>query len=117
MGGDIKDKCVTILGWAFKKDTNDSRESASISVAYNLLNKGAFIKIFDPMVPKQQIINDLISLNNYAEIESNLKLDRIEVCDSKIKAIESSDAIAILTEWEEFSEINLKVFIKKSGNT
>lgn len=113
LGGDIKDKCVTILGWAFKKDTNDSRESASISVAYNLLNKGAFIKIFDPMVPKQQIINDLISLNNYAEIESNLKLDRIEVCDSKIKAIESSDAIAILTEWEEFSEINLK-FLSKS---
>jgi UDPglucose 6-dehydrogenase len=51
LNSDLKTKTISILGWAFKKDTNDSRESASISLVKNLLVNGAKIKIYDPMVP------------------------------------------------------------------
>ena len=50
---------ISVLGWAYKKETNDSRESASIYVATKLLEQGAIINIYDPMVPKEKIILDL----------------------------------------------------------
>ena len=54
---------VLILGWAFKKNTNDTRESAAIYVANNLLNNNIGIQIYDPKVREEQIIYDLSNLN------------------------------------------------------
>ena len=53
------DNSVVILGWSFKKDTNDSRESASIDIACSLLNAGIHIIIHDPMVSNDRIYDDL----------------------------------------------------------
>lgn len=91
----LEDK-ILLLGWAFKKNTNDSRESAAIYVCKNLLLNGIKIDIYDPRVDKNQIINDLNSLNGKFEINN------INVVKKPLKNIDKYNLIAIVTEWDEF---------------
>jgi UDPglucose 6-dehydrogenase len=65
----VADKKITFLGWAFKKDTNDTRESAAIYIADDLINENAKIAVYDPKVSYNQILNDL----NYLETRSQKK--------------------------------------------
>ncbi len=90
---------VSILGWAFKKDTNDSRESSSIDVVKKLLENGIGVNIFDPMVSKKIILRDLDSL-----AESSLL--GVSVSSSLTASLIGSYGICILTEWDEFKEID-----------
>ncbi|WP_274475244.1 nucleotide sugar dehydrogenase [Mangrovimonas aestuarii] len=95
----VSGKKIAFLGWAFKKDTNDTRESAAIYVADNLLEEQAQIAVYDPKVTRQQMLNDLNYLNTRSE-QTNAELltpltDPYEVC-------KEAHAIAILTEWDEF---------------
>lgn len=102
---DLNGKKVTLLGWAFKKDTNDSRESAAIYVADHLLTKGAILHIYDPMVKEQSIRNDLQELwlkNNVAQNKIEQYLEQCVFHSEPQKAIHKSYAVAILTEWDEF---------------
>jgi UDPglucose 6-dehydrogenase len=97
----IADKKITFLGWAFKKDTNDTRESAAIYVADDLINEQAKIAVFDPKVKYQQIISDL----NYLETRSSEENNKyISTFENPYEACQNSHAIAILTEWDEFKE-------------
>ena len=57
--GTITQKKITVLGFAFKANTNDTRESAAITICKDLLEEGANITIHDPKVTAQQISNDL----------------------------------------------------------
>ena len=100
-GGDLTGKSVAILGWAFKKDTNDSRESASIKVSEILYNNGAELFIYDPFVENKRILSDI---SNYWEKSKNMK--RIKIVNTKEEAIALSDVGAILTEWEEFKSLD-----------
>ena len=105
LNGTVNQKKITLLGWAFKKDTNDSRESAAIYVADALLEEGAEVHVFDPMVKEARIHQDLTTLwearnDSKKEIESKLK--RCIVHKEHNVALESSFAAAILTEWDEF---------------
>ena len=59
--GKLEGKKISILGWAFKANTNDSRESAAIQVSKSLLVRGGYLKIYDPMIREDQIKMDLIS--------------------------------------------------------
>ncbi len=105
LNGTIKSKTIGILGWAFKKDTNDSRESASINVTDYLLDEGAEIYVYDPKVDKIKIINDLKNLwesNNASKFEIESKLNRITVTQDYEECFDSSSCIAVLTEWDEF---------------
>lgn len=95
----VSGKKIAMLGWAFKKDTNDTRESAAIYVADYLLNERAEITVYDPKVSKEQILADLDYLNTRSE-EENRKL--INVVNDPYEACENSHAVAILTEWDEF---------------
>jgi len=99
----ISDKKIAFLGWAFKKDTNDTRESAAIYVADSLLNEQANITVYDPKVAEHQIYFDLDYLNSRPQ-EENKK--RLKVVDDPYKAVKNAHAIAILTEWDEFKEYN-----------
>ena len=101
-GGDLTGKRITILGWAFKADTNDSRESAAIYVTQKLYNAGATLEIYDPMVTKDFILRD-ISL--YWNCSSEIVHDRIKILN-KTSSFKESDALAILTEWDEFKKID-----------
>ncbi len=97
----VSGKKITILGWAFKKDTNDTRESASIYVADYLLSERAEICVYDPRVTKEQIYSDLDYLNTRTE-EENRNL--ITVVNNPYEACAASHAVSILTEWEEFKD-------------
>ena len=103
LGGKVTNKKITILGWAFKAKTNDSRESPAIYVAEKLYQAGAIVQIYDPMVSKESILRDI---NFYWKKSTNENLQ------SRVKILESFDendqinAIAILTEWEQFKTMN-----------
>ena len=100
-----KDSTLTILGWSFKKNTNDSRESASIYLAKKLLLKGYKIKIYDPMVNKTKIINDIKSVIEYDNNRLESLLDNIQIFDSPLDAIKDSNIISVCTEWNEFIDL------------
>ena len=105
LGGTVHQKKITLLGWAFKKDTNDSRESAAIYIADQLLDEGAEIHIYDPMVKKDRIFSDLSTLWEVRNLEISKikeKLNRCIVHNNPTSALKKSFAAAILTEWDEF---------------
>lgn len=95
----VAGKKICFFGWAFKKDTNDTRESAAINVAEYLLNEQAKIAVYDPKVKRKQIIADL----NYLETLDSSAIDHsIESFQDPYEACKNAHAIAILTEWDEF---------------
>ena len=101
----VAGKKITFLGWAFKKDTNDTRESAAINVADYLLYEQANVAVFDPKVRKRQIILDLNYLNAIASDD----LDKmVDVYENPYDACKNAHAIAILTEWDEFKSYDCK---------
>ena len=102
--GDLTDIRIAILGWAFKANTNDSRESASIKVSEILYKNGASITIYDPMVQKKSILNDIESL---WDKKINLNDKRINIV-KKISETKKCDSFVILTEWEEFKLIDVE---------
>jgi len=102
--GDLTGIRIAILGWAFKANTNDSRESASIKVSEILYKSGASITIYDPMVQKRSIVNDIESL---WDTKVNLNDKRINIVE-KISETKKCDTFVIITEWEEFKLIDVE---------
>ena len=98
---------VLLLGWSFKKNTNDSRESASIYVANNLLNKNISIDIYDPKVRQKQIHFDLSNLN------SGYNKSLVNIIIDPFLNISNYNTIAIMTEWDEFKNFDWEVIYKK----
>jgi UDPglucose 6-dehydrogenase len=95
----VSGKKIAFLGWAFKKDTNDTRESAAIYVADDLISENATIAIYDPKVSRKKVLADLDYLETRtAETNANSILS----FDNPYEAVKDAHAIAILTEWDEF---------------
>ena len=112
----VSGKKITFLGWAFKKNTNDTRESASIYVADRLIEDGAVIHVYDPKVSSEKIKTDMRNLWELKGIIEDiilLKLAQIKVYDEHYEAVENSHAIAILTEWDEFKNYDWIYIYKK----
>lgn len=97
----VSGKKIVFLGWAFKKDTNDTRESAAIYVADALINEQATIAVYDPKVSEKQIYQDLNELNTRS-LEDNKHY--VTVYSDPYEAFKDAHAIAILTEWDEFKD-------------
>lgn len=95
----VSGKKIAMLGWAFKKDTNDTRESAAIYVADYLLNDRANVWVYDPKVPEKSMYADLDNLQTRKE-EENREL--LTVTDNPYEACRDAHAVAIITEWDEF---------------
>jgi UDPglucose 6-dehydrogenase len=96
----VSDKKITFLGWAFKKDTNDTRESAAIFVADDLINEHAKIAVYDPKVSSKKILEDL----NYLETRSpEQNTECVTTFSNPYEACANAHAVAILTEWDEFA--------------
>jgi UDPglucose 6-dehydrogenase len=99
----VSGKKIAFLGWAFKKDTNDTRESAAIYVADELLQDRAEIHIYDPKVTAEQIYSDLKSVCHPEGSEATKDLlKHVFIHKDPYTAMQSAHAIAILTEWDEF---------------
>ena len=108
--GTLSGKKIAVLGFAFKSNTNDTRESAAIQICKDLLDEGAELFIHDPKVNANQITLDL-------GLAPNLK-DRGTECNWSFaidieSALIGADAAIILTEWQEYSEINWGKAAKK----
>lgn len=101
----VSDKKIAFLGWAFKKDTNDTRESAAIYIADNLIDEQANIAVYDPKVEEHQIYFDLNYLDT-RKAEQNKQ--RVTSYKDPYQATDGAHAIAILTEWDEFKDYDWK---------
>lgn len=95
----VSGKKIAFLGWAFKKDTNDTRESAAIYVADDLLAEQAEISVYDPKVGVLQIQSDLNYLATRSEAAN---ANGLHVATDVYEACNNAHAIAVLTEWDEF---------------
>lgn len=95
----VSGKKIAFLGWAFKKDTNDTRESAAIYVADDLLMEQASISVYDPKVEESAILKDLDYLGTRSA-ENNKKA--VNAVSDPYEACKDAHAIAVLTEWDEF---------------
>ncbi|MFI5357724.1 MAG: UDP-glucose 6-dehydrogenase [Opitutales bacterium] len=94
----VADKKIAVLGFAFKKDTNDTRESAAISVCRDLLAEQARVTVYDPKVPADEIRRD---------VQGEKAGDtRLTVAGSAYEAADGAHAVAILTEWDEFKRLD-----------
>ncbi len=108
----VSNKKLAIWGWAFKKDTNDTRESAAIYVCRDLLLEHARLHVYDPRVPESQIRADLehVLQDENGEISPNKAalLQNVTIADSCEQAADTAHAIAVLTEWDEFRELDFE---------
>ncbi|PCG10105.1 UDP-glucose/GDP-mannose dehydrogenase family protein [Sphingomonas ginsenosidimutans] len=91
MGGDVRGKTVAVLGLTFKPNTDDMRDSPAIAVIQTLQDAGATVKAYDPEGVEQ----------------AKKVLDNVDYCDGPYSAIEGADALAIVTEWDEFRALDL----------
>lgn len=107
----VSDKKIAVLGFAFKKDTNDTRESAAIHVCRSLLDERAKLRIYDPRVPEDQIRSELLAsfadpMGSVSEKHKQLVASNVTVLPSAYEAANQSHGIAILTEWDEFKTLD-----------
>jgi UDPglucose 6-dehydrogenase len=98
----VRGKRIAVWGFAFKKDTNDTRESASIYICRDLLMEGAQIALYDPRVPVSLIHEDLLHVGVSQEVIDK----QLVICSSGEEAADQAHGIAVLTEWDEFKDIN-----------
>lgn len=91
-------KRIAIWGFAFKKDTNDTRESAAINICRDLLTEHAEVIVYDPKVPAEQIMVDVLG--------KGCTDDRLRIAHSAKEAAAGAHAIAVLTEWDEFRNLD-----------
>ena len=82
------------IGFAFKKDTSDIRESASIDICKYLLEEGATLFIYDPQVSVAAITREFPDIKN------------INIVNNAYSAAFESNAIVLLTDWDEFKELD-----------
>ena len=92
-------KKIAVLGFAFKKDTNDTRETPAITLVTNFVAERAQVAIYDPKVKEQQIWKELVADGGNLE---NLE-QHVSICTSAYEACQGADAVVVVTEWDEFS--------------
>ncbi len=92
----VEGKTVGLLGLAFKENTDDVRESPSLTVARYLLNQGATVKAYDP-----------VAMENAGK-----EVRGIQLCGDPYEVAEGADALAILTPWNEFKQLDMARVLK-----
>lgn len=94
----VADKRIAVLGFAFKKDTNDTRESAAIAVCRDLLAEQANVIVYDPKVPADEIRADILGKGKDDP--------RLKIVTSAYEAAAGAHALAVVTEWDEFKQLD-----------
>ena len=91
--GDLNGKTIALWGLAFKPKTDDMREAPAITIVEKLLEMGASVRAYDPEAtePARRVFGD-----------------RITYCSHSYDALEGADALAVITEWNEFREPDFK---------
>ena len=107
--GTISGKKIAILGFSFKSDTNDTRESPAIEICKDLLEEGCNLGIYDPRVDQKQIINDL-EIHNNQNSKNYINENQLTIHENVHEAIKSADAIVIITNWKEFYNLDFESY-------
>ncbi|KAG2493896.1 hypothetical protein HYH03_007833 [Edaphochlamys debaryana] len=114
----VSQKKIAIYGFAFKKDTGDTRETPAIDVCKGLIRDGARCCIFDPEVTPEQIFRDLSAPKfewdrpNYSRSQSHM-LENVQVVSDAAQAADGAHAICVLTEWDQFKTLDFKTMYEK----
>ncbi|XP_041965382.1 UDP-glucose 6-dehydrogenase-like [Alosa sapidissima] len=103
----VTDKKIALLGFAFKKDTGDTRESSSIHISRYLLEEGACLCVYDPKVKAEQIIQDLTQITAPSRVSQ-----LVTIATNPYEACENAHAIVICTEWDMFKELDYERIYK-----
>ena len=104
--GNITNKKILILGFSFKANTNDIRESPAIEIAQYLLSEGANLLINDPKVDAEQIETSLNGIKGDLQKKDQNEYGNWSFEKDIYKAFRSADAAIIITEWEVYKTIN-----------
>ncbi|CAF1006141.1 unnamed protein product [Adineta steineri] len=104
--GSVSGKKIAIFGFAFKKDTADTRESSSIYVCRYLIDEGASLHIYDPKVSSDRIYLDLSEQTGSTERDLN---DHVQIANEPYEAAKDSHAIVVCTEWDEFAKLDYEL--------
>ena len=104
-------KRIAILGFAFKANTSDTRESPAITLVGNFVAEKAQVAIYDPQVGSEQILRELEDDGN--DMESLMAA--VEICQSAYSACKGADAVVVVTEWDEFSNKPSTCGVKRSA--
>lgn len=101
----ITNKKIAVLGFAFKKDTGDTRESAAITLIKDFIQESARVAIYDPKVDRQQIMMDL---SEPGVVDTQQQVEKhVQICSSAYEAAQDADAVVLVTEWDEFRDDQL----------
>lgn len=113
----VSGKKIAILGFSFKKDTGDTRETPAIDVCRGLLSDRAQLIIYDPQVPEEQMMKDLSmpkfdwdqpSGSTTIQIDEETVRKSVKMVHNAYEATKDAHAICILTEWDEFKSLDYK---------
>jgi len=91
-GGSVKGKTIAVLGLTFKPNTDDMRDSPSLEIVPALQSAGAVVQAYDPegMVEAKHMLTD------------------VQFCDNAYDTLQGADALALLTEWNEFRALDME---------
>jgi UDPglucose 6-dehydrogenase len=89
--GGLRGKTICMLGLAFKPNTDDMRDAPSISLVHMIQHEGGQIRAYDPV----------------AMTNAERMLDGVEFCDSAYAAATGADAVILVTEWNEFKQLDM----------
>ena len=106
--GTVSGKRIAVLGYAFKKDTNDIRESPAIYVCRDLLAEQASLAIYDPRVEQEQLRSSLDAAGDAkgGTTAKSAGAPEVEICPDPYAAAKGAHAIAVLTDWDEFRDLD-----------
>jgi UDPglucose 6-dehydrogenase len=111
----VSQKKIAILGFAFKKDTGDTRETPAIDVCQGLLGDKALLSIYDPQVQKEHIQRDLIMKKfdwdhplHLQPKSASSAVEQVTVTSDAYEATKEAHGVCILTEWDEFKTLDYK---------
>ena len=99
----LRGKSIAVLGFAYKKNTADTRETSAASVIRDLLLEGAVIKVFDPKVKREDM---LLEMERRGMLQGVNAEQCLITCVSADNAIKGSAALIVLTEWDEFLSLD-----------
>uniref|UniRef100_A0A7S0WV08 UDP-glucose 6-dehydrogenase n=1 Tax=Chlamydomonas leiostraca TaxID=1034604 RepID=A0A7S0WV08_9CHLO len=114
----VSNKRIAVFGFAFKKDTGDTRETPAIDVCKGLIRDGAKVAIYDPEVTSDQIFRDLSTPKfewdrpDYSRSHSRI-LENVQTCQSAEEAVKDAHAICVCTEWDQFKTYDYKAIYEK----
>jgi len=102
----ITNKKIAVLGFAFKKDTGDTRETAAIALISKLLAENAAVSVYDPQVSAEQIRFDMTEPGVATSVDGAVFDKRVTISPDAYSACAGADAVVIVTEWDEFKKLD-----------